>query len=219
MNGCTPPAGMLRELRDVDGLILELVAAPGRADWHWPSYYLLYVDVERMAWLVQRAGNVLAHGGADDDDEDAGAVRDAFGAVRDKLLQIVAQLWRMSGNLGTVIEDKALRRRIRAHFHPKSAWYQALHDDYCAGRLAEGGRVLERTILVLDPDPPERIEDLGAGDLLRRQRFAAGTPAARAALADAVRAAEQEHARTWTAMKDFFLAHCTLEDLLHPSSR
>jgi hypothetical protein len=229
MTSYTPPSGIFQDIRAIDELILELVSHPGKARWHWPSYYLLYVDMDRMAWLIRHAGDALSRErpalspSLEDEEgptleEYAECVSGTFDDVWKMQKSIVGRLFQISRGMMTVIEDKTLQWRARAHFYPKSAWYQALYDDYCPGKVSADGRVLERVILTMDRDPPQRIEDLGAPGLLHHQRFDIGTSEARASLQRAVREVGAEHAKTWATMKDHFLAHCTVQDLIHPSS-
>jgi hypothetical protein len=228
MTSYTSPSDIFRDIREIDELVLELVSHPDKARWHWPSYYLLYVDMDRMAWLIEHAGDalsrerpmlsVLKEEEEPTLEEYAECVSGTFDDVWKMQKSIVGRLFQISRGMTTVIEDKTLRRRARAHFYPKSAWYQALHADYCPGKVSADGHVLERVILTMDRDPPERIEDLGAPNLLHHQRLDIGTKEARAALQRAVQEVGAEHAKTWAAMKELFLAHCTVQDLIYPSS-
>lgn len=228
MTSFTSPSDIFRDIRDIDELILELVSHPDKASWHWPSYYLLYVEMDRMTWLIRHAGDALSRERLtlsvlkDEEeptlDEYAECVNETFDAVWKTQKSIVGWLFQISRGMMTVIEDKTLRRRARAHFYPKSAWYQALYAEYCAGKVSTDGRVLERVILTMDRDPPERIENLGAPNLLHHQRFDIGTHETRAALQRAVQKVEAEHAKTCAAMQELFLAHCTVQDLIYPSS-
>ncbi|QOL48498.1 hypothetical protein [Massilia litorea] len=225
----TAPDEILREVRDLHQFILALLASPDKTRWHWPSYYLLYVDMDRMAWRLRGTRTVFADeplfgkaagfaAGPRPVAGQAEAVDDAFADLGKAQGSIVGRLWHMSRNTLTVIEDKQLRQRMRAHLHPKSEWYQVFRSDYCPGRVSADGRTLERSILKTDPEPPDRIHDLGETNLHVHQTFDIGTDAARNLLAQAVARVEDEHARVSRAMADCFLAHCSLEALLHPSS-
>lgn len=220
---------ILCELTDLHQLILELLASPGNTKWHWPSYYLLYVDMDRMAWRIRSTRTVFANeppfarvtGLADAPRsiaEQVEAIGDAFAEFAKVQRSIVDRFWHISRNTLTVIENHTLRQRMRAHFHPKSAWYQVFRSDYCPGRISPDGRTLERTILKLDPEPSGRIHDLGEKNLYSHQCFDIGTEAARTLVAQALGRVEEEHARVGRAMADFFVAHCSVEQLLHPSS-
>jgi hypothetical protein len=185
--------------------------------------------MDRMAWLIKHAGeallrerfnlsSLLRQEEEPSLEEYADGVSEAFDDVWHMQKSIVGRLFQMSRGLMTIIEDRALRRRARAHFHPKGAWYQALYGEYCPGKVSTDGRVLERTILTMDLDPPERVENLWAPSLLHQQRFDVSTSEARGALRRAVREVESAHARTCGAMKDLFVEHCTVQDLIYPSS-
>ena len=225
----TAADAILCELRDLHQLILALLASPDKARWHWPSYYLLYVDMDRMAWRIRRTRTVFADEPLFESmsafaqaprsaAEEAEAIDDAFAELGKAQRSIVAWLWHASRNTMTVIEDKRLRQQMRAHFHPKSEWYRTFRSDYCPGRVSADGRTLERTILKLDPEPPDRVDGIGEKSLYVRQYFDISTEPARSLLAHAIGRVEEEHARVGRAMADFFLAHCSIEQLLHPSS-
>ena len=211
----TPADEILRELRDLHQFINELLASPDKASWHWPSYYLLYVDMDRMAWRIRAAKTVFEEEPATGQAE---WVDSAFAEFGNTQRSIVSWLWQISRNLATVVEDRTLRQRLRAHFQPKSEWYQVFRSDYCPGRVSTDGKTLERTILKTDPAPPDRIHDLGEKNLYARQCFDIGTSAARTSLAQAIARVEEEHAQVERAMTAFFLAHCSIDKLLHPSS-
>ena len=228
MTSFTSPSDIFRDIREIDELILELVSHPDKASWHWPSYYLLYVEMDRLAWLIRHAGEALSRERfklplLKDEreptlEEYAECLSETFDDVWKMQKSIVGWLFQISRGMMTVIEDKTLRRRARAHFYPKSAWYQALYTNYCPGKVSADGRVLERVILTMDRDPPERIENLGSPNLLHHQRFDIETQEARAALQRAVQEVEAGHAKTCAAMQELFVAHCRVQDLIHPSS-
>jgi len=71
---------------------------------------------------------------------------------------------------------------------------------------------------MMDVAYPDRISDLGQKNLIRHQGFDIRPDAARAALAEAIRTIEKEHGKVGLAMQDFFLQHCSVQDLIHPSS-
>jgi len=122
---------MFCEMRALNEFILEQISSPGTARWHWPSYYLLYVDLDRMARLVRRAGELFVpertgrpfvpQGECDlRPDEFAARVNETFADMQKIQLSIVGWLWEISRNTMTVVEDKMLWQRMRARFHPKS---------------------------------------------------------------------------------------------------
>ncbi|OON63737.1 hypothetical protein B0920_10400 [Massilia sp. KIM] len=221
----TPPDEMLAEVRAVHGWVRELVATPQTVRWHWPTFYLLYVDLDQLSGLLERiAGSLeaepLALAGGDAQTltqrERADWVEEACSPLGPALTSLIHRLWQVSRNTLCHLEDAALRERLRAHLQPKSEWYQSLRSDYATGRATPDGAVLERTVLVADPAPRGRIHD--PGPLLRYQRFDIGTQGACAALAQAVRDVGAEQAEVWKSMKELLLAHCRIEDLIYPSS-
>jgi hypothetical protein len=221
----TPPGAMLDEVRAVHGWVRELVATPHTVRWHWPTFYLLYVDLDQLSGLLERIAaslepEPLALPGSEAQAlsrrERADWVEEACAPLGAALASLIHRLWGVSRDTLCHLEDAALRERLRAHLQPKSEWYQAFRSDYAPGRATPDGAVLERNVLVADPAPRGRIHD--PGPLLRHQRFDIGTQGARAALAQAVRDVGAEQAEVWKTMKELLLAHCRIEDLVYPSS-
>lgn len=56
----TPAHEFLLELADLHALILDVLDSPRKAQWHWPSFYLLYVDMDRLARVLTRVGYMFA---------------------------------------------------------------------------------------------------------------------------------------------------------------
>lgn len=48
MSTVTYAGELFREIRDIDSMILDMISTPKTEMWHWPSYYLFYVDVDRL---------------------------------------------------------------------------------------------------------------------------------------------------------------------------
>lgn len=222
MNISTQPDELFREFREMDSLLLELVAAPDQVQWHWPTFYLLYVELDRMSWRLQNAEGIFrkpvtSHGIDDwgDDVEDANACLDALGR---RVLATAELLWNVSRGMSSRVKDVNLRLRLQAHLHPKSSWYQTLRTDYCAGKISADGRSMERTILVLEPTTLERIGSPQEEFLLRHQVYDLADENVMAQLLIAARATTEMHTQVLRAFGSHFVAHCRIEDLLHPSS-
>jgi len=220
----TPAHEFLSELADLHALILGVLDSPRKAQWHWPSYYLLYVDMDRLAGLLRRVRHVFeppfAHFAEPPSVEALVADDNALFALLDKQQkEIVGWLFQMYRYTGTPPMNPAARTRLGAHVHPKSGWYQTLMRECHAGVVTADGNTLHRVALPIDLGAADgRIDDLTADCMLRRQSFDISTPAARAALARAVDEAQSRLGKVQAAMTAYLTAHCTLADLLHPCS-
>lgn len=208
---------VFREIRELDELLLQLVASPDTVEWHWPGYYQLYIQVDKMAWTIQAAARAI--GQVSGIVADAAPANAALEAMGKNYMAVLGWLWQHGRGLSSVVKDTRLKTILRAHLHPKSGWYQACFTQYCAGRISADGARLERTILLLDPHPPERIgHAVDEFFLLRHQVFDIGADDQRRALASAMEAVQDLHARATDAMRRYLLAHCRISDLTHPSS-
>lgn len=220
----TPAHEFLSDMADLHALILDVLDSPRKAQWHWPTYYLLYVDMDRLAGLLRRVGDVFeppfAHFGEPATVEEHVANDNALFALLDKQQkEIVGWLFQMYRYTGTPPMNPAVRTRLGAHVHPKSGWYQTFMREYRSGVVTADGIALHRVALPIDLGAAdERIDDITANCMLRRQSFDISTPAARAALARATDEAQSRLGRVQAAMTEFLTAHCTLADLLHPCS-
>jgi hypothetical protein len=219
----SPADELFREIREVGALLLQLVASPDTVDWHWPSYYQLYVQVDRMNWTLKAAARVAEQApgiaGARPDAMTADAANAALTALGQNYMAILNCLWQLGRGMASRVNDAHLKAMLRAHLHPKSGWYQACITRYCAGRVSPDGARLDRTILLLEPHPPERIDQaVDETWLLRHQVFDIASDDGRRALALAAEDVLDAHARTSGAMCRHLLAHCDIADLAHPSS-
>lgn len=221
MNITSDPGALFREVREMDSLLLALVAAPEQVKWHWPTFYLLYVELDRMSWRLQRAEHLFKDpvtlGEIDEQDavEGANACLDAVGSG---VKATAGFLWNVARGISSSIGDAHLRLRLQAHFHPKSSWYQAFRTAYHAGRIAADGRSMERTILVLEPDTLERIGSPQEQFLTWHQVYDLADENVFRGLQAAARETAEIHTRVLRAYGQHFVAHCRIEDLLHPSS-
>jgi hypothetical protein len=224
MTTYTPAQEFLSEVHEISGFIDDIIACPRKTGWHWPSFYLLYVDVDRLAVTLVRTEHFFAPpltglwapAGMDERVDTGNAVLDELGK-RQKA--IFGWFHRMSRQVHYGGADTMRRARLDAHIHPKSGWYQVFFAEYDAGSLAEDGKTLTRTVLPVLAEPPyERVDHVTASCLLRRQAFALGTPEEDMALADASRQAAERVGETAARMQAYLREHCTLEDLLYPCS-
>lgn len=223
MNGFTAPSSLLRDIRDLDNLLLDLVASSPPSAWHWPSLYMLYVDIDRMAWQIAALHRCFAQ---PLQEQERWTLADQVEAFNGQLAALDARaraighgLWHVSRSIDRTDGNAAALLRLKAHIHPKSAWYQALTSGGRGPGVSADGKVLERTVLLADPDTRVRIDDLEGRQLVQCQRFDLSSAAAMAALSAAVRDAESAHAQLNRALSSCFATHCTIADLLHPCSR
>lgn len=220
----TPAHEFLSELADMHDLILDVLNSPRKAQWHWPSYYLFYVDMDRLAGLLTRVGYVfeppLAHCAEAPPHAKRVANDNALFTLLDRQQkEIVGWLFKMCRYVEASPVNPAVHARLSAHVHPKSGWYQTFMRDYRSGIVTADGTALHRVALPVDVDVAgERIDSITASCMLRRQSFDISTPAARAALGRATDEARSRLGTVQAAMTEFLTAHCTLSDLLHPCS-
>jgi hypothetical protein len=211
---------LFREIRDTDSMLLDLIANEPSDMWHWPSYYLLYVEVDRLWWLLKDTQYSIAHPMIDTDPleiaERIVLINNNFSQMGRRQRAIIDWLSLLSRHMHVEKED--LRRRLHAHVQPKSDWYQGFHQRYCAGRMSGDGKTLTRNIFLFDPHARNRIYDLSATALEQAQVFDLSTAQSRVDLGTAVSNTQRLHARTQSTMLDFFVRHCTIEALAHPTS-
>ncbi|HJV76110.1 MAG TPA: hypothetical protein VJ654_17955 [Noviherbaspirillum sp.] len=218
----TPAADLFRELSDVQALIMDLLSAPGLHVTHWPSYYRLYLDVDELGGRVQAAACYLAERITGEDGlPDPRRIEAADGClsgIGDCQRRIVDLLGAMERNVLISCDDRAIMHRLRCHFRPKSAWYLEFQKRYCAGKIAQEGTTLTRTIFLVDPTPTYRMPDLDEKQLVQNQLFDLSADDARAALARTFHGVSDRIAQVRARMGDYLVDHCTTKDLLHPSS-
>lgn len=219
----TPAQSFLSEVREINGFIDDILSCPRKSDWHWPSFYLLYVDADRLAMALARTEHVfgppLFASPVPTNAEPTENSLAVLGEVGRHQKAIFARLYPMSRRIIRLPDNAALHARLEAHLHPKSGWHQEFLAQYDAGALSPDGTSLLRTVLPILAEPPyERIDHITASCMLRRQRFDVSTPEARKALADATREAAQTLGGIAARMQACFLAHCKFEDLLYPCS-
>lgn len=217
MTAPTSPQEFLCEIGGLSGLVDDLLASPINSHWHWPSYYLMYVDVDRLLGLIGQAGRLFDAPCADVDE-----ANELFAALGQRQKSIVRWLWQMSRHTAPVGEqpgEQVRRARLRAHVHPKSGWHQTFMQTYSCGVVSADGQALARIVLPTDPGPSgERLSFLDAECMMLQQSFDIGTLESRLALAHAAGEAERRLAKTVAAMSAFLSRNCRIEDLLHPSS-
>lgn len=215
MSELTPPDEFLRELGDINGFIADLLDCPRQDDsrWHWPSFYLLYVELDRLAMLLSQVGYLFT-------EDHAHSANALFRDIDMRQKTIVGSLYRLCKAVKPGDEQRPQYGRVIAHVHPKSGWYQTFMQRYRTGEIAEDARVLVRTALPIDHGTPnERIDFVSAECMLRAQSFDIGTQEAKLEMVQATEAAERRIGEVLRRMGEYLLAHCRIEDLRFPSSR
>ena len=224
MTTYTPAQEFLSEVHEINSFIDDIISCPRKSSWHWPSFYLLYVDVDRLAMTLMRTERFFdppltgfsAPASIEERVEDGNAL---LGQLGERQKAIFQWFYRMSRHILYSADDTLLRARLDAHVHPKSGWYQQFFVEYDAGILSEDGKALTRTVLPVLAEPPhERVDHGTASCMLRRQTFDLGTPEEQMALAHATRRAAARLGETAARMQAYLSGHCKLEDLLHPCS-
>lgn len=224
MTTYTPAKEFLSEVHEINSFIDDIISCPKKSDWHWPSFYLLYVDVDRLAMALMRAENFFRFPMRGSSiptaiDELVGDTDAILGEVAKRQKEIFSWFYRMSRRIVYSAQDTVLRARLDAHVHPKSGWYQVFYAEYNAGTLSVDGNTLTHTVLPILAAPPyERVDNFTASFMLRRQTFDFSTRDGQEALADATKQAAIILGRVGARMQVYFLEHCKLEDLLYPCS-
>lgn len=220
----TPPVGFLAELRDLHDFIPGLLDCERKSGWHWPTFYLLYVELDRVAMLLMRVNHLFADSARESDgpfaDDAAAYASELLGTIDTHQKTVVALVFQLYRNTRPSAAGQAAHGLTGAHVHPKSGWYQALVSGIVSCGTADGGRTFLRTALPAATGVScERIDSGTAECMLRHQRFDTGSEAVRQQLAAAAGAAGTRLGAVQRAMSRYLLANCTIADLLHPCSR
>ena len=221
MNTSIEPSELFREIREMDNLFLDLVATPDRVEWHWPSFYRLYIEIDKISWQLQSAEKIfhapLILNETDGWGADVEIANACLSALGQSLLASIGLLWNISRGMSSRIRDARLRSTLQAHLHPKSSWYQTLRTHYHAGLISDNAS-LERTILVFDRNTLERIDPPLEQFLLWHQVFDLTDENVLAQLLIAAQKTSEVHTQALRAFGHHFVSYCRIEDLLHPSS-
>lgn len=140
------PDKFLCELADVVDFIPDLLGCPKKAGWHLPSFYLLYVEVDRLSMLLLRLGHMLEYPitppGLRSFEEVAEDIHGILENIAKRQKTIVGMLWLPYRVTRPTAAQRAIHDRVGAHIHPKSGWYQTfmLHHGACEirGRCRHG---------------------------------------------------------------------------------
>jgi len=217
----TPPQELFRELADLGNLIFGMLTGPQVAVRRWPPYYMVYVGVDGLCREVSRATGYLSRGFTEPDGT-VGADRiegaNACLARIDGHCRALADLLARIARHGLVTCGRpALLDVVSRHFSAESAWYQVFQQQYCSGRIAPDGRVLERNVLLIDPHPASRATDGEKRNPLERQTFELVSDQSRTLLGRRARKVQTDLNQVYTALGDFFVGRCSsVSELLHP---
>lgn len=220
----TPAHEFLAELGDINAFILDVLDSPRKAQWHWPSYYLFYVDVDRLAGLLERAKYLFdpsfqQFGEPPAVEEFVVAANELFALLDGQQKAVVRWLFQMYRYTGINLAAPAAHGRLGAHVNPKSGWYQTFMSDFRSGVVTTDGSTLQRVALPINPGAAgEPIDNMTAGCMLRRQAFDIGSPAVRAALVRATAEVRSRLGEVMGTMTTCLAANCSMADLLHPCS-
>lgn len=216
----TPPQELFRELTDLGNLIFSMLTGAHITVKRWPTYYMVYVEFDRLCREIHQTTGYLARGFIEPD----GTVSS------DRIEGINACLFRVGGHLRTLVDllariechglvshgKPALKKIVEQHFSPKSIWYPAFQENYCSGRVSRDGRVLQRHVLFVNPYPPSGAIDIGA-DLVEPQTFELVSEQSRIHLGRTARSVQARLNQVYAALGDFFVDRCpSVSELLHP---
>lgn len=216
----TPPQELFRELTDLGNLIFSMLTGAHVAVKRWPTYYMVYVEFDRLCREIHQTTAYLARGFIEPD-----------GKVSSERIEGVnACLFRVDGHLRTLVDllarierhglvshgKPALKKIVDQHFSPRSTWYPAFQENYCSGRVSRDGRVLQRHVLFVDPYPAFGVIDIGAG-LVERQTFELVSEQSRILLGRTAQSVQARLNQVYAALGDFFVDRCpSVSELLHP---
>jgi hypothetical protein len=217
----TPPQELFRELTDIGSLVFNMLAGPQVAVRRWPAYYMVYLEVDRICWEVSQATAALARGfmtpGGAADSQRIEAVNAGLGRLDGHVRALVDQVARIERQ-GLMNHGRpALKAIVERHFAPESTWYVAFRDHYCSGRVSGDGRILERRVLQIDPQPDISPMGGNANELVERQVFEVESAQARNLLGRTSRSVQTRLNHLYTALGESFVARCpSVRELLHP---
>jgi len=220
----TSPWEFLCEVAFLADFIDDVLASSRGPHWHWPSYYLFYVEADRMAGLLTRIRWLFEPPLADVRGQtwkvQAEGANELFALLRQRQRTLVDQVFQMWRDTRTATGNSTAHARLGAHVHPKSGWYQLFIQAHDPGKLSVDGLLLQRSVLMPEAGSSNETISYGTADyLMQHQSFDLGTPETRQALAHATADAEERIGRSLAAMGALLAEYCTIGDLLHPCSR
>lgn len=217
----TPPQDLFRELADLGKLVFNMLAGPQVVVRRWPAYYMAYLEVDRLCWEVSRATGGLSRGFLTPEGAaDPGRIED-----------VNACLAKIDGHVRTLVDllarierhhlvdhgRPALKAVVDHHFSPKSAWRRDFQQQYCSGRISPDGRILARSVLLIDPYPAPDAPEVNGEGLVQQQRFDLASDQSRTLLGRTARGVQTRLNQVYAVLGEFFVGNCpSVHELLHP---
>jgi hypothetical protein len=218
----TPPQALFRELVELGNVIFNMLTGPHVTVSHWPAYYMVYLQVGRLCRdLSQTTGHLgrsFVELNGEVDTPRIVAANACLARIGRHVRVIVDLLGRIEDRRLVIYGKPALQHVVQAHFSVGSAWYQVCQAQYCAGHIRPDGLVLDRTALLIDPYPIDRVPDIAEKNFLQRQRFRLLPMQSRTLLRVTSREVQVRLNQVYAALGEFFVSRCpSVTDLLHPS--
>jgi hypothetical protein len=219
----TPPQELFRELADLGNLVFSMLTGPQVVVKRWPAYYLVYVQIDGLCREVNRATASFSRG----------LIEETGSVSTERVEGANACLARIDGHCRTLVDllarierealvnhgKPALKDVVSRHFSPESAWRQAFQQQYCAGRVAADGRVMERSVLLIDPYPNLGASSTVEVSLVAHQTFELASDQSRTVLARTTRKVQTNLNQVYAALGDFLVSRCpSISALLHPGT-
>jgi len=217
----TPPQELFRELAEMGNLVFGMLAGPQVTVRRWPAYYMVYLELDQLCLELSRATAALSRGFITPDGS-ADPVR--IESANASLARIDGQMRRMVGLLARIERhalvdhgSPALKVVVAHHLSPQSAWFAAFQERYRAGRISSEGRVLERSVLFLDPVPRHGGSGIDALTVTGDQKFDLVSAQSRLVLGRTSRNVQEKLNHVYAALGAFLVANCpSVQELLHP---
>lgn len=221
VNAPTPPQELFRDLVDLANVLFGLLTGPQVAVRRWPVYYMVYVEVDGLCRAISRTTGYLSRAFTEPDGSVNAAriegVNACLARVDRHVRMIVELLGRVTQHRLIDHGNPALMDIVRMHFSPQSRWYRDHWKAYRAGHVSPNGRVLERTVLLLDPCPSQEA-GIGEKNPVEKHTFDLASGQSQAVLARAARQVQMTLNQVYTALGSSFAQHCpSVKDLLYPS--
>ena len=220
MTSDTPMHKFMCEIGEINNLIHDVLLSSRKSRWRWRSFYLMYVEVDRLTALLGQVPRLFeppSHGIGEVSTvaENVEGANELFTMISARQKSIVDSLVQMSRTTSASPAAPEAHQRLCAHVHPKSGWYQTFMAAYCSGMLSADGQTLTRTIIPINAGQPyERLSHLDAECLIRHQSLDLTRPGSTVALTQAVEATRLSLGKTAAAMQTCLVENCTIHDLL-----
>lgn len=217
----TPPQQLFRELADLANLVFSMLTGPQVLVKRWPAYYMMYVQVDELCREVSRTTAYLSRGFIEADGtvsseriEDANA---CLARIDRHCLDLIDLLARIELHALASHGKPALKNVVISHFSPESPWRLAFRQQYCSGRVALDGSMLERSVLLIDPYPASEASGTDETCFVVHQTFELVSDQSRTLLGRTTRKVQTSLNQVYAALGNFFVDRCSsTQELLHP---